>query len=111
MLTNLAPASQAITARGDNLTNALGSFVSLLWLFNIDRLTGTGGRIMLYDVTLVLPAYELQLLRLLLTVPNSDRSFVHASASQLLTTQLQHNQVMHLCRGCYPYIRRLVDNL
>ena len=111
MLTNLAPASQGFISRGDNLTNALGNFVSLLWLFNIDRLAGIGGRIVLYDVALVLPAYELQSLRLLLNTPSSgsDGLSVRASASRLLITQLQYNQVMLLCsRGCYPYIQRLV---
>ena len=110
MLTNLAPASQGFISRGDNLTNALGNFVSLLWLFNIDRLAGIGGRIVLYDVALVLPAYELQSLRLLLNMPSgSDGLSVLASASQLLIAQLQYNQVMLLCsRGCYPYIQRLV---
>ena len=110
MLTNLAPASQGFISRGDNLTNALGNFVSLLWLFNIDRLAGIGGRIVLYDVARVLPAYELQSLRLLLNMPSgSDGLSVLASASQLLIAQLQYNQVMLLCsRGCYPYIQRLV---
>ena len=102
MLTNLAPASQDVIARGDNLTNALGSFASLLWLFNIDRLmteatssATAGGRIVLYDVAVVLPAYELQSLRLLLnaTSSSSDEASVHTAASRLLMAQLHYNQV------------------
>ena len=110
MLTNLAPASLAAISRGDNFTNALGSFASLLWLFNIDRLvTGTtssataGGRIVLYDVTVVLPAYELQSLRLLLlnATSSSDEASVHTAASRLLMAQLRYNQVTSLLCNCW----------
>ena len=98
MLTNLEPASRDVIARGDSFTKALGSYVSLLWLFNINRLTGTGGsatggRIVLRDVVLVLPALELQLLRLLMSAPTANQIVENPLASQLLWIQLRFNQV------------------
>ena len=98
MLTNLAPASQDVIARGDSFTAALGSFASLLWLFNIDRTTGTassvtGGRLVLHDVVLVLPAYELQLLRMLMSAPSPNQIVERPLASMLLWIRLQSNLV------------------
>lgn len=101
MLVNLGPASPEVIARGDNLTSALGKFASLLWLFNVDRLggaasrsTSTSGRIVLHDVAFVLPAYELQSLRLLLNATGSFEASAHPLAPQFLITQLNKNQVI-----------------
>ena len=100
-LINLQPALSAAVSSDTSLTaHALGNFSSLLWFFGIDRMSDLDprkvvkrtssslGKIVLYDVAIMVSPFELQIIRALLTNATGVQNLLSNNAMQLLMQQI-----------------------
>ena len=100
-LINLQPALSAAVTSDTSLTvHALGNFSSLLWFFGIDRMSDLDprkvvkrtssslGKIILYDVAIMVSPFELQIIRALLTNATAVQNLLSNNAMQLLMQQI-----------------------
>ena len=100
-LINLQPAPPLNASSGASLAaTALGNFSSLLWFFSIDRMSslypqipanrtsGRLGRIVLYDVAIMVSSYELQIIRALITNATGLQNLLSNDVIQLIRQQI-----------------------